>query len=477
MSLQAAPEDGASTAAQAARVPVWLLVFLTFVTAGILQAASVDWSRPLTEYDEVPHIDYAVRLADGQVTTWDDVYTQRTLGLAECLEEQSLDPNCMNRETRIPQERWPNGHSYEAQQAPPAYVPYAIALRLFISEEGNHFAQIRELRFVNGLFWILLAVAWSALVLQVTRSLIPSLAVTLVVATNPLLFDSFTYVTNDAAALVVATGASAWLLYLLRVGSKMPFLHWLPVALMWGLLLGLTKATSLIILIALGLAVWASHRFAGTKQASRNWWLALFCTAGVGTATGLAYQQLIEWRSRLTFEEVFSVILPRGPLDLPNSAFVRITDLTELLVGSGARTEDVLLDSGMRTVSSLVLAFSIVSAFAFLVGIALRRSQLERLTLINHSALGIAVLASAVALLVAMPALWEIQGGFLTYVNIGRYLATLVPLAGVVALITFHRFRLWAWLTILGGLFVALFSGPWSQIQENIGFVTHSLGL
>lgn len=477
MSLQANQEGRTSSPAQAARVPVWLLVFLTFVTAGILQAASVDWSRPLTEYDEVPHIDYAVRLADGHMTTWDDVYAQRTLALADCLEQRSLDPNCMSREVRTPQERWPNGHSYQAQQAPPAYVPYALAIRFFISDSENHFAQIRELRLVNGLFWILLAVAWSALLLQVTRSLVPSIAVTLVVATNPLVFDSFTYVTNDAAALVVATGASAWLLYLLRVASTLPPVHWVPVALMWGLLLGLTKATSLIVLIALALAVWASHRFASTDPASRNWWFALLSTAGVGTITGLAYQQFIEWRSRLTFEEVFSVILPKGLLDLPDSAFVRITDITEFVVGSGARTEDILLESGMRTVSSSVLTFSIVSAFAFLVGIAVRGSHFERARRIDHSTLGIAVLASAVVLLLAMPALWEIQGGFLTYVNIGRYLATLVPLAGLVALITFQRFRLWALLTIMGGLLVALFSGPWSQIQSNLDFVTHSVGL
>ena len=477
MSLPAAPEGRASTAVQAARVPVWLLVFLTFVTAGILQAASVDWSRSLSEYDEVPHIDYAVRLVDGHVTTWDDVYTQRTLGLAECLEAQSLDPNCMNREIRIPQERWPNGHSYEAQQAPPAYVPYALALRFVISESDNHFAQIRELRLVNGLFWILLAVAWSALLLQVTRNLVASLAVTLVVATNPLLFDSFTYVTNDAAALVVATGASAWLLHLLRIGSKVSSVHWLPVALMWGLLLGLTKATSLIILIALGLAVWASHRFAGTRKASRAWWMALLSVASIGTTASLVYQQLIEWRSQLTFKEVFSVILPRGPLDLPDSAFVRITDITELLVGSGARTDELMLDSGIRTVSSLALTFSILGALAFVVALTLRNRHFERIPILSHSTLGIAVLASSVLLLLLWPTIQAIQGGFLTYVNIGRYLATLVPLAGLVALITFQRFRMWAWLTILGGLFVAIFSGPWSQIQANIGFVTHSLGL
>ena len=442
----------------------------------MLQSLSVDWSRPLTEYDEVPHIDYAVRLADGQITTWDDIYTQRTLGIAQCLHEGSPDPNCITRETWIAQDRWPNGHSYQAQQAPTGYLPYAFALRFLISDSDNHFAQIRELRIVNGVLWLLFALGWTFLVLQVTRRLISSLAATVVVATNPLVFDSFTYVTNDAAALVVGTGVCAWLLGWLRRDQVPSPLVWVTIAGVVGVLVGLTKATALIVLIPLGLAAWASHRFGGRPAVPRQWWWALLLTAFTGAASGLSYQRFIAWRSQLTFNDVFSVILPRGPLDLPDSALVRVTDITEMLVGSGARTEQVLLESGMRTVSSVVLVFAIVSALAFLVSLALRHERFEALPSIDHSVLGIAILAGAMTLLIALPALWEIQGDFLTYVNIGRYLATLVPLAGLVTLITYQRFRAWAVLTIAAGPLVVFFSGPWSYVQSNVSFVADSLG-
>lgn len=447
-----------------------------FIGAGILQSLSVDWSRPLTEYDEVPHIDYAVRLADGQITVWDDVYTQRTLGLAQCLEESSPNPNYITRESWIPQDRWPNGHSYQAQQAPTGYLPYAFALRFLISDSDNHFAQIRELRLVNGAFWLLLGLTWTFLVLQVTRALIPALAATVVVATNPLVFDSFTYVTNDAAAIVVGTGVCAWLIGLQR-RERLPSPQvWVTIAIISGALVGLTKATALIVLIPLGLAAWASHRFGGLPAVPRRWWWALLLTAVAGAASGLGYQRFVAWRSQLTFNDVFSVILPRGPLNLPDSALVRVTDITEMLVGSGARTEQVLLESGMRTVSSVVLVFAIASALAFVVSLALRHERFETLPSIDHAVLGIAILAGAMTLLVALPALWEIQGGFLTNVNIGRYLATLIPLAGLVVLITYQRFRMWAVLTIAAGSLVALFSGPWSHIHSNVSFVAHSLG-
>lgn len=458
------------------RWPIWLAIFLVFIGAGLLQSLSVDWSRPLTEYDEVPHIDYAVRLADGQMTTWDDTYTQRTLGIAQCLEEGSPDPNCMARENWIAQDRWPNGHSYQAQQAPTGYLPYAFALRFLISDADNHFAQIRELRLVNGVLWLLFGLAWTFLVLRVTRRLIASLAATVVVATNPLVFDSFTYVTNDAAALVVGTGVCAWLFGLLRRKQLPSPLVWITIAGVSGVFVGLTKATALIVLIPLGLAAWASHRFGGLPAVPRQWWWALLLTAFTGAASGVGYQRFVQSQSRLTFDEVFSVILPRGPLDLPDSAFVRVQDITEMMVGSGARTEQVLLESGMRTVSSVVLTFAIVSALAFIVSLSLRHERFETLASIDHAALGIAILAGALTLLIALPALWEIQGDFLTYVNIGRYLATLIPLAGLVVLITYQRFRMWAFLTIVIGLLVAFFSGPWSHVESNLSFVADSLG-
>ena len=74
------------------KVPLWLLVFLVFVGAGFLQALSTNWTRPISEFDEIAHIDYAYRMSQGSLPTWDDRYTQRTLGIGECIDTQSQDP-------------------------------------------------------------------------------------------------------------------------------------------------------------------------------------------------------------------------------------------------------------------------------------------------------------------------------------------------------------------------------------------------
>jgi len=439
------------------QIPLWLLVFATFSAAGLLQFASVDWERPLTIYDEVPHIDYTFRLADGSITTWDDVYSQRTLGIAECLEIASDNPQCIYGELRDPQERWPNGYSYEALQAPIGYLPFALADVVTIDEQGDHYSQIRQLRFVNVGLWLLFAAAWTMLIVQVTSNRLAAAAASTIVALNPLLFDRFTYVTNDGPAIIASTATSAWLIFGLR-DRTLSWPRTIIPALAIGIIVGLLKPTALIVLLPLLLAGWASVRFADSTRPPMRWWLSVVLIGATGAVASFAYSAYIEARSSLDFHTVLSVILPRGPLGLADASVLRLEDISELVTGSGARNDAVTFEWGLRSPTVWVLAFAVLGASAFLVSLTLRNAAFDRIPTLDARVLGISVVVGFIAVLIAHPALHYVRGEFLMPFTSGRFQAPLIPLAGLVVLPAFVRFRGWAWVAILGGLLVAAFA-------------------
>ena len=423
----------------------------------MLQSMSVDWTRPLTIYDEVPHIDYVFRLADGSLTTWDDVYSQRTLGIADCLEEMSDNPQCVTGELRDPQERWPNGHSYEALQAPVGYLPFVVADFLTIDNGGDHYSQIRQLRLVNIGLWLIFAGAWSLLIAQVTSRRLAAAAASVAVAVNPLLFDRFTYVTNDGTAIIAATAISAWLLFTLR-RPPTTWWGWLLPALGFGLAAGFIKVTLLVVLVALVLAAWASRRFGNAPRIARQWWSAVGLISIVAALTALAYGSLIEGRSSESFGTIFANILPRGSLDVLTASVVRVADVSAVVVGSGARTDQQAFDVGLRVPSTGILLFSLAGAAAFLASMSVRTNALDKILNIQGRFLGFAVLAGSVAIVIANPLLHYVKAEFLMPFDIGRFQAPLIPLAGLVALAAFTRFRVWALVTVLAGIGIAAFA-------------------
>lgn len=455
-----------------ARIPIWLLIFGTFALTGLFQFAAVDWSRPLSIYDEVPHVDYVLRLADGGTTTWDSVYSQRTLGIAECLESQSGNPQCITERLRDPQERWPNGYSYEALQSPLGYTPFVAAEIMVVSDQADHFSQIRLLRLANVVVWIAFAGLWTALILQVTNHRLPAIAASVVVALNPLLFDRFTYVTNDSTAIAASTGVAAWLLYLLRTGTPRRWWSWLVPALLFGVLLGLVKPTVMIILIPLAVAVAVSRLARHRPVASRQWWMSLLVIAAGGTAFSLAYQSFIDSRSQLDLETVLSIVLPRGPLDLATASLLRITDVSELVIGTGARTELTPYEWGVRSPSVWIVLFAIAGTGTLLASFALRIDAFPRQPRLDPRIWGYAVLVGFLAMLIAHPALHYVRDGFLMPFTAGRFQAPLIPLAGLALLPALQRFRQWAWITIVSGLLIAAFaSAPLDAYLENIRFL------
>ena len=423
----------------------------------MLQSMSVDWTRPLTIYDEVPHIDYVFRLADGSLTTWDDVYSQRTLGIADCLEAMSDNPHCVTGELRDPQERWPNGHSYEALQAPVGYLPFVVADFLTIDNGGDHYSQIRQLRLVNTGLWVIFAGAWALLIAQVTSRRLAAAAASVAVAVNPLLFDRFTYVTNDGTAIIMATAISAWLLFTLRHPPP-TWWGWLLPALLAGLVLGSLKPTALIVLPVIVLAAWATGRFVSSTYPPKGWWIAVLVTGGVGSLVAITYAAYINSMSTLDFDTVLSVILPRGSLDFATASLLRIEDVSEVVTGSGARTDQMLFDWGVRSPSTWILAFTLVTAAAFMVSLTVRSSTFDRSDSLDHRALGLAVLAGFIAILIAHPALHYLRGEFLMPFTSGRFQAPLIPLAGLAMLPAFARFRIWALATVLAGVGIAAFA-------------------
>ena len=439
------------------RVLIWALTFITFLLAGLAQAVSVDWTRPISEFDEIAHIDYAERLAAGGLTTWDDVYSQRTLGIGECVDTNSQDPNCITSITRDPAARWPDGHSYEAQQGPLGYLPYATAFAFVIDANADHFSQIRQLRAANAVLWLILGALWAFLLAMITARWWAALAATVVFALNPLLFDAFTYVNNDAASAVVGTAGVLWLIWLLKHPQRLsPALVFLISAAL-GIVIALTKVTALIVVVTLVIGVLITRKRWGVNT-PRTWWWA----AGLITVTALiievAYLLILESRSTLTSHAAFDLMLPRGPLDLPASALIRLRDISEMVVGSGARTDQVLREAGMQTASAWLLIFAIAAAASFLIALGLPRVRYSRLPQLQPSGLGYGVLAAALLVVVLMPALWEINGGYLTYVSIGRYLTPLIAVATLVTIAVYERFTRWAQVTAAAGVIVAAIS-------------------
>ncbi len=439
------------------KLPVWLIAFTLCAGAGLLQSMSVDWTRPLTIYDEVPHIDYVFRLADGSLTTWDDVYSQRTLGIADCLEAMSDNPQCVTGELRDPQERWPNGHSYEALQAPVGYLPFVVADFLTIDNGGDHYSQIRQLRLVNTGLWVIFAGAWALLIAQVTSRRLAAAAASVAVAVNPLLFDRFTYVTNDGTAIIMATAISAWLLFTLRRPPP-TWWGWLLPALLAGLVLGSLKPTALIVLPVIILAVWATGRFVSSTYPPKGWWIAVLVTGGMGSLVAITYAAYVNSLSKLDYVAVFSLIQPRGPLDFATASLLRIEDVSEVVTGSGARTDQMLFDWGVRSPSTWILAFTLVTAAAFMISLTVRSSSFDRSDSLDYRALGLAVLAGFIAILIALPALHYVRGEFLLPFTSGRFQATLIPLAGLAMLPAFARFRMWALVMVLAGVGIAAFA-------------------
>jgi len=454
------------------RIPFWLVVFGVFATTGFLQFASVDWSRSLSIYDEVAHIDAISAMADGEFTTWGDRYSQRTLGLAECLEQRSPDPQCVRAELRDPLDRWPAGYSYEAHAPPIGYAPFILAELVVVDESADHYSQIRNLRAANIALWLVLAAVWTALISQVTQRRLAAAAASVVVAANPLLFDRFTYVTNDGMAIVAATAVAAFLLNRLRRGVTPHWWVWLLPSIGLGVAIGLTKPTALVIVIPIALAALVSRTVGRRKGISLQWWSGLAAIGAFGAIAALAYQAFIDARSSVGFETVLSQILPRGPLDLPAAALLRIPDVAELVMGSGARTQITEFEWGLRAPSVLIVVYALLGASTFLVSLSLRNNAFPRLPSIDPRAMGFAVLFGFLAMLVLHPALHYLTGEFLMPFTAGRFQSTIIPLAGLALLPAFRRFRSWSWVMLVSGLIVAaFFSGPLSMTANNLGGV------
>jgi hypothetical protein len=90
-----------------------------------------------------------------------------------------------------------------------------------------------------------------------------------------------------------------------------------------------------------------------------------------------------------------------------------------------------------------------------------RRSRVapkHRSDSLDHRALGLAVLAGFIAILIAHPALHYLRGEFLMPFTSGRFQAPLIPLAGLAMLPAFARFRIWALVMVLAGVGIAAFA-------------------
>lgn len=227
-------------------------------------------------------------------------------------------------------------------------------------------------------------------------------------------------------------------------------------AVVLGSLIAFTKITALAVVVAIAVGVLITTKRWRTSPV-RLWWIGTSILTATALAAQLVHTLLLDQRSTLDSNAPFSLMLPRSPLPPLDTILVRVTDLSAMVVGSGARTDEVRLESGMTAPSVLTLLLSLAAAAAFVIALTLPRMKFPQLRALQPASLALGVLAAAALVLVGMPLVWQISGGYLTYVPIGRYLGPVVPLAVAVMLVTFQRFRLAALAVILAGVVVAAF--------------------
>jgi len=230
----------------------FLLILIAMMIIGVglsTSLSSTNLRSPLSPIDEGAHIDYVIQLAKGNIPHFGSLITEQTRKIADCNPGPNPPFPPATCASPVPSAKaYPaGGFSYEAQQGPLGYIPYALAWNLFHLASKSPKEEVRDLRLVN-LFWIILTMLLFGLLCFIRE--IPgviSIALSLIFSTFNLIATSFTYVTNDSSS--TAIGIASLLLFILlkkRIEkdsfSKGTVLSYV----LFGCVIGLTKATDII---------------------------------------------------------------------------------------------------------------------------------------------------------------------------------------------------------------------------------------
>jgi hypothetical protein len=203
----------------------------------------VESSKPKFDvFDEAAHYDYVQRLTQLQIPSTGDKLTQHTLKMIDCTSSWNVDVIDCEDKFRDPKIYPAQGYSYESQQSPLAYLPFA-GLGLLLDSDQN-FGSLLPLTRLGNLFWLLVSVILLVVISRQNRKLSSWQLFILASATflSPVVLHAFATINNDA--LGIAFGLAFIVIQKIRFRSPKSERNWL---LTFGIGLGLAKATFLVL--------------------------------------------------------------------------------------------------------------------------------------------------------------------------------------------------------------------------------------
>lgn len=344
--------------------------------------------------DEPAHIDYALELRGGHVPAWGDRLNQTTLRVVACANQHT--PGACRAAHRNPADAGASGFSYEAQQPPLGYLPYALTAS---TTNGPREGLLDVRR--GGIIWTAAAGAVLLAFVLIEGLSLGALAVILAVTLMcPQFFEWAATVTNDAA------GAFAGGLGLLAVALARRWRQ--PVAfslgLATGLVLGLTKGLFVVVPAALVLqSLFLAAPWKRAAEGVRSFWKSGACALGMLAGTGAAYIGFVVVQDARSTTSPHTVL--QTLLGYATTHHVHLQSIVGSFVGLTTVFEPLFVPDSASTALYSVWDLAVMGA---VVGaIAIRRSGDDAE---GSRALGLGILLAAVGLVVLWVAWWALQG-------------------------------------------------------------------
>jgi hypothetical protein len=439
-----------------------------FAVAGLVgQALTFNYAFAISQFDEWAHIDYSIRLADGELPAWGDRLDQRTISITHCIGAHWTPAGDCSEVLRDPAQEPALGYSYQAQQAPVGYIVAATVWKLLSLDTQPPDRQVEILRAANVIVATVIAGLLALLMGSLARTYGAALAGTALVIVAPTLTASMAYVNNDLPAVAAGLVVILVGVYAARTPRDTWPTLWVPLvlAVLSGVLLGLIKATAIGVPFAF-LVYWVLARH--SPRARRRLGLGVAALQLGGALTAALTFAL--WQGARAVEQstvVMAALQGTSKVEgLPLQAVV-----SGLRAGVGAFLGWAPGEPPMRDVAWPVLVIAAIGAAAVLGGMFVGRLGPDAAFPFNAWWLGIAIaVAVAVSAVgwVAYGYLWDGYGIPLPF----RYLTPMIPLAAVVALPLFEKLGRWAWAYAWGAVIGAVvLSGSLGQLAFNARFL------
>ena len=288
-------------------------VFFAILLLGVCLSNSLSSSHTTTymsPIDEAAHIDYSIQLASGQFPSWGQKLTMETRKMIDCVPSPfPPDPPASCSEApQAPSKYGANGYSYEVQQPPLGYLPYAMVWKLFSLNVKSPQQQLIDLRMTNWL-WILLAIAAFGFLCELfILSPFVMMGAALFLGLNPLCQSSFGYVTNDVSGIFFGLlGIILFELMFRKASLNLLSRKSTIFYVLFGGILGLTKVSLLLIPLCLFVFVLMSRSNENIKKLKKIQFMQLI----LGLFSVALYQLVLLLTSPISSRVVYDSVL--GP--------------------------------------------------------------------------------------------------------------------------------------------------------------------